>query len=180
MRALQGQEEHTGRLYQDMGLLCLAYVVESVVAILWRRSTMINWRLLDFCIHHLPFAVVVGTYVSQSPPPGLVRYTSPLALMTSLNESIAAARALGAPASIDIANRFYLLVLMAVLTVAECCECGMMVINGGLPVLVRLLGALSGFAPCYHAGAVLPHCWKIVKRWTLTQLGALRPDVRKK
>lgn len=167
------------RVLGDATLLCAVYMAESVLALSLKRSTMLNWRRIDFMVHHIPYCAIVGCSLVFELPLDMYRFGLPLSMCTSLNEAIAASRALGAPAWIDIPNRFYLLTLMTALVLAEVPEFGSVALGinkhvGVSPVdytwPVRVLALFSLAAPAYHGIAVLPHCWKIVKRWTAKKI----------
>lgn len=96
------------------------------------------------------------------------KYTFPLCLMTSMNEAISAARALGAPSYIDIPNRFYLFTLMLFLVMAETYESAMALYQNKLNHGILAYGPF--LAAMYHMHQVIPHAFKICKRWTLAQI----------
>lgn len=164
-------EPKLDRVYGDFALLCSAYICESVYALIFKKSTMNGWRYVDFAVHHVPFVVVSCLGLLVGVPIQLYRFTTPLCLLTSLNEAIAAARALGAPKSLDIPNRFYLLALMGTLAVAETTEALMCIFIHDLSLPCKVMAAISLLAPCYHTYGVMPHCWKVVNKWTRQQLG---------
>lgn len=178
-RATLGYPTEEKRLEGDMTLLCAVYATESIAALVLECSTMVNWRRLDFSIHHLPFCVVGLTWILMGNPVAAARFTWPLCMLTSLNEAIAAARGLGAPSWIDIPNRFYLCVIMVLLVVAETTEALMSLFGSDSTVSMRACSVLTLVAPFYHAGAVLPHCLKVCTRWTKKQFAA-EPDIKQK
>lgn len=156
----------------DTTLIVLLYLCETIGAFAVHRSTMYNWRQLDFGLHHVPFVLVVGAAVllEDENLVHMFRFTLPLDLMTSANEAVAAARSLGGPAWIDIPNRFYMLALMATLVVAELYEAVMVLTTPGFPGRFYMLAACTFPAPIYHACMVMPHCWKVVRRWSRAKL----------
>jgi len=134
---------------------------------------MNGWRYIDYLVHHTPFVVVVGGGLALGMPTEAFKYTLALDLLTSLNEAVAAMRALGAPKWIDIPNRFYLLTLMCTLVVFELYELLTVLLvtrqqHTASTLVVTVLGLA---APAYHAFGVLPHCWKVVKGYVNQQLG---------
>jgi len=156
----------------DVTLIVLLYLCESIGAFAVKRSTMYNWRQLDYGVHHLPFVLVVGSAVlfEDELVVTMFRFTLPLDLMTSLNEAVAASRALGGPGWVDIPNRFYMLGLMSALVVAELYEAAQVLQTPGLTPRFYFLAACTFPAPVYHAFMVMPHCWKVVKRWSRAKL----------
>jgi len=55
-RAVMGTPNRD-RLKGDIALLCVLYLAESTAAVVFGCSTMRNWRLWDFVVHHVPFGV---------------------------------------------------------------------------------------------------------------------------
>jgi len=173
-RALFGGEEGQDgiNVQTDISLLVVLYIAETIGAFVVKRSPMKNWRQIDFVLHHIPFAAVVGGAMLYDAHTivRLFPFTLPLDLMTSANEATAATRALGAPRCIDIPNRFYLLALMVCLVIAEVYEACHVLISPGHPAAIYLISLLTLAAPVYHATMVIPYCWKIVKRWSRARI----------
>ena len=159
-------------LYAEFGpprtltaVMCLVYAAESLLALLFGRSTMASWRRIDFQLHHLPYATCVGgSLVFELPIFEHYRWTMPLTLLTSLNEAAAAGYAIGAPRSVlERPNRCYLLLLMLVLIPTEVCETVRCLLAPGGPGLVMGAFAVSTIpGAAYHTFGVLPVCWKRV------------------
>jgi len=154
-------------IWFDIMCMTAVYAVETFLALAFNRSTLLGWRRLDFVAHHLPFVAVVGIGLGIDPEiTFLFARTLPLCLLTSLNESIACARAVGASQIIDLPNRFYMLVIMALLLVAEIAEAtyGILMPPAESPRFTRLICFLCLGAPVYHGLVVLPHSWKVVSK----------------
>jgi len=158
----------------DVLRLSLLYLVESAIALVTRRTTMIGWRTMDFLAHHLPYALVSGSFVFWYPDgfASFFRRTLALSLMTSLNEAHAAASALGLPqrmgidVTLNICNRVYLLMLMLVMVITESSEIiGALVSPGTVqPIFVRVTAMLTLGAPGYHTLVVIPACLSYIKK----------------
>ena len=143
-------------------VMCAIYGTESVLALVFGISTLKSWRNIDYILHHVPYAIVVGSSILFGLPIfEHYRYTMPLTLLTSINEATAAAYSLGAPRSIERPNRAFLLLLMLVLIVTEVYETGACLLTPGGPgKLMGLVAVSSLAAPAYHAIGVVPCCWK--------------------
>ena len=142
-------------------LMCAVYGIECVLAFAFRLSTLKSWRHVDYLLHHLPYAVVVGgSMLAELPIFEYYRWTLPLTLLTSFNEATAAAYALDVPRSIERPNRLYLLLLMIVLIPTELRETGACLLTPGGPGWRMGAVAVSTLAaPVYHAVGVVPCCW---------------------
>jgi len=174
MYSMKAQEEWTAdhsALYYHVGCLCSVYAVETLIAIIFERTTLLNWRFTDFLMHHVPFALVTGAFIMIKITPGAMRYTMSFDLMTSLNEAVLAARALGAPSWIDIPNKFYLLVLMSSLFVFECYELASVLTDASNLMMLRALALVGFAAAAYHAFFIIPHCLKSIRRYASTKMG---------
>ena len=150
-------------LRADVALLVALYGIESAAAFVLGRSTLYAWRRCDFLLHHAPYAAVVGTATwLRLPIVAHFSRTLPLTLLTSLNEAVATAFALGAPKWIDQPNRAYLLLLMLALIAVELLELARAL--RAPDAAIRAVSALALAAPLYHALAVVPACWKRIFR----------------
>ena len=153
-------------------LMCTVYGVESLIALVFGRSTMASWRRVDFWLHHVPYAGCVGAALALDLPLfRFYRWTMPLTLLTSLNEAVAAAYALGAPRGVlERPNRLYMLVLMLVLIPVELTEAVRCLFSspGGPGVLMGTFALTTFAGAAYHALGVVPVCWKRVMGDTAT------------
>merc|ERR1712185_107268 len=99
------------------------YGVESFLALALDRSTLAGWRPVDFLLHHLPYASVVGgAAVAGVPVFAAFPRTLPLTLLTCPNEAVTILFALGLPRAFDAPNRLYLLLVMLALIPVELVE----------------------------------------------------------
>lgn len=89
---------------------------------------MKSWRLFDFLVHHLPYAVVAGAFLLLGFPPALFGATLPLTLLTSLSEALSAAQAAGCLHAAWLLSRLYLLLLMPCVVAVEVYEAALVLL----------------------------------------------------
>merc|ERR1719198_1623340 len=78
LHAANGGEPTEG-LRRDSYLLCIIYSVESLAALTFRCSTMVNWRLIDFLTHHIPMALFgFSWFFILDAPQSLLQFTFPM------------------------------------------------------------------------------------------------------
>lgn len=149
--------------YPLTALMCVVYLGETTLALVFQVSSLANWRRVDYQLHHLPYCLCVGGAMTFGLPIFEYYYwTLPLTLLTSLNEALAAAYSLGAPRSIcEWPLRLYLLLLMVVLIGSELTEtirCLMTPGGPGKAMAAFAFSTLPGAA--YHSFGVVPTCLK--------------------
>jgi len=170
----RGQVDATqwAEMSHHVKLLCGVYAVETFIAAVFKSTTLLNWRFSDYLMHHVPFAIVVYGWILFEPPVGSVLFTWSFDLLTSMNEAILAARALGLGNWIDIPSKMYLLVIMVGLVVFECYELTLVLLDASNSTGLRTFTMIGLAAPVYHAVFIIPYCVKMLKRWTFSKMGA--------
>lgn len=178
-------EAAPNELARQVLLLCALYCIESWLALVTGVSTMNKWSRSTFALHHVPFIVVVAPALVLLPQPILRSFPRTLALdlFTSFNESLTAARTLGAPRWVDIPRCTFVCGTMTVLIPAEIYEllsvltCASDATRDSCQSTpgLRLTAALVSLAAMYHILDVLPcnalglrrawvECWPRVKK----------------
>ena len=159
-------EAHENTLRFDVTNMCILYGVESGLALFGGQSTLAGWRRIDFLLHHLPYAIVVGGATWWGVPIyKAYAHTLPLTLLTSANEAITIGYTFGVPRKLDRPNRLYLLCLMICLIAVELRESTLALFDRPEEEIergLRIVAVLQLGAPLYHAFGVVPLCWKRV------------------
>ena len=151
----------------DMVVLCVVYILEIAMALGRQRTTLHRWAFCDFGTHHVFFAATVFPAVVVCPSTVRARWPGTLVfvLLVCLNLATTAARAAGAPATLELPCRISLVPLVACLIYMEATESWAAVANPGecAPVLMTVVGVVSLTAPLYHLFIVLPHTFAVIQ-----------------
>ena len=143
---------------QEVLLLCGLYCAETILALVFGVSTMNKWSKSTYVLHHLPFVVVVTPAVTLIGAPAIAAFRLTLrgCLLTCFNESLSAARALGAPRIVDIPRCAFVVVLMACLIPTEAWELSNVLLAADATAGLRVVAAGVSLAVVYHTVDVLP------------------------